>query len=343
MLNLRLLFVILFAFVTLVMPTPSRALLPPDSFFLMEKEAGVAAKIHSQELAGDLSEKNIWLAALHPKDSIWLPFVAARSLARMGVTEALPQFDKRIQYGGINVEYFKIWRARLIVEAEGKSSGKTTATSAQRKLKQFFAELSVTPKWINEEIEKFEEVRRTWDPQKTQFPSYPASHPFAELTMYEVADMIYRSDNPGAWLKLPQVKALDFRLNPLALMKLRYADVPLEKRPQLMAEDLAKMGGISENFMLLMSDLGKPVREAVAKKIEEIVKNETAYLQTKVTASGEKYRTIPAYRPLFRFLADSGDRDYEPLMERSKLNKIIYGQAFDSLNVRGPKIYDPRL
>ena len=136
MLNLRLLFAVVFAFMTTLMLTPIRALLPPDPFFLMEKEKGVAIKIHAQELAGDLSEQGIWLAALHPKDSAWLPFVAARSLSRMGVTEALPEFDKRIQYDGINVEFFKIWRARLIVEAEGRSSGKTTATSAQKKLEQ---------------------------------------------------------------------------------------------------------------------------------------------------------------------------------------------------------------
>lgn len=295
-------------------------------------------KIYAQEVKGDLSEKDAWIKALHHKNR-WFRLIAARSLSRLGVAEALPDFDWLEDHSSDYPANIKIWRARLVVEAEGKSAGKTTEATAQAKLDRFFAELQVSPQYLNDEIKKFDEVRRTWVFKQDEVPVYPASFPSAELTMYEVSDMIYHSDNPSAWFKLPQVKALDFALSLRSSLKVRWASVPIRKRPQLMAEELSKPGATPLTLMQMMAELGKPAREAVAEKIEEV------YLRPVTTNLDEKQEQekVAAHHWLFKFLADSGDKAYEPLMERMVLNKRVGLEAWGNLSIRGPKIFDPGL
>ena len=192
--------------------------------------------------------------------------VAGRALARLNSQEAVADFEKIIAESTITLvrDWAKVMRARLLAQSPDFGN------NASRRLAVFLKEIGRTPKQFAQALRDYNKLSAT-DKANTFSMEITA--------LSELSDMVYRGDSE-AWLKLPEIKALDVSGVRAARYRMAFAAVPKEQRAEAIVDALVKWEDAQPHvtaqdadarFLLRMAlDEGKQGAKAAVEKLKTI-------------------------------------------------------------------------
>lgn len=299
------------------MPTASRA----DANTLSQPEYHRIAEWRYEALSGDRKHVPQMIAALHSETQLPYLITATYALARLGVTEALPDVQALTKTYGIDPP---VLAARLQTEADlpavasvrqsvltaqplTATMQQQADTRAQAKVQKFLAYLNMTPQQVSEGVVSFLQAQER--PKEIRTDDVEVASQELEA-MRQIADIVYREPGvtPNMQKALSNINfAVDFRSD----LKMRLAPLSHRKRIAWLINDLAQKTILKgpENFEVQLAiDEGIDASNAAAAKLKEM------------DGKRDKFSSC-GFVVLFDVLDGVGDKAHIPLIKHFVADK----------------------
>ena len=232
------------------------------------------------------------------------------ALARLGATQALPQFDTISQ----NKDHTEIAdfaiaaRARLVAESQTQAIVLGPVRAAA-KVSRFYQELNLSPQDLNAALADFQH-----NYSGKLHVTLPQATEVGLDAVDQLADMVYH-DAPGVaadYASLPGIAALNFAAQPPAALKMRLAPLSRQERIAAMIHDLTHQTSriwspLDNDETQLLDDEGLDASHAAAAQLKLMDQHQADYKST-------------AFGAMFSVLNNIGDKEQAPLVAHFKSN-----------------------
>jgi hypothetical protein len=256
---------------------------------------------------------------------------AMLALARLGATQALPQFDILSQdKDNPEVARFALTaRARLVAESQTQALAPGPARSAA-KVSRFYQELNLSPQDLNAALADFQH-----NYSGKLHVTLPQATEVGLDAVDQLADMVYH-DAPGVateYASLPGIAALNFAAQPPAALKMRLAPLSKPERIATMIQDMMhkkKWSPLENDETQLLDDEGLDASHAVAAQLKLMEQHRTNFI-------------TDDYEVMFGVLYNIGDKEQAPLIAHFKedanpaiadLADRVYGSIVKGIKMR---------